>query len=250
MASLDLKTSRSVPEPIPRSAPLSSPCSACSVRQLTICAALEARELSEMSVISSRLALDPGDPLFLEGEAARHLFNVTAGAIKIYKLLADGRRQMTGFLFPGDFLGLANDETYAYSATAITKTWVCRFPRGKLEALLKRFPKMERRLFAMASHELAVAQEQMLLLGRKTAREKIASFLLMLSGRAIRRGQTDNPVSVPMTRADIGDFLGLTTETVSRTFTQLRKSGLITLLPGGKVQLNGRERLEEIAEGA
>ncbi|MCH9049686.1 MAG: cyclic nucleotide-binding domain-containing protein [Proteobacteria bacterium] len=249
MASLDLKTSRSIPEPISRIVPLSSPCSACSVRQLTICAALEERELSEISAILSRLELEPGDPLFFEGEPARHLFNVTAGAVKIYKLLADGRRQMTGFLFPGDFLGLANDETYAYSATAITKTWVCRFPRGKLENLLKRFPKMERRLFAMASHELAVAQEQMLLLGRKTAREKIASFLLMLSGRAVRRGQTDNPVSVPMTRADIGDYLGLTTETVSRTFTQLRQSDMITLLPGGKVQLNGRDRLEEVAEG-
>ncbi len=249
MASLDLKTSRSVPEPIARIARLSSPCSACSVRQLTICAALEERELAEMSAILSRLALEPGDPLFLEGEPARHLFNVTAGAVKIYKLLADGRRQMTGFLFPGDFLGLANDETYAYSATAITKTWVCRFPRGKLETLLKRFPKMEQRLFAMASHELAVAQEQMLLLGRKTAREKIASFLLMLSGRAVRRGQTDDPVSVPMTRADIGDFLGLTIETVSRTFTQLRKSGMITLLPGGKVRLEDRSRLAEISEG-
>ncbi len=128
------------------------------------------------------------------------------------------------------------------SATAITKTWVCRFPRGKMENLLKRFTKMERRLFAMTSHELAVAQEQMLL-GRKTAREKIASFLLMLSGRAVRRGQTDNPVSVLM------DYLGLTTETISRTFTQLRQSSMITLLPGGKVQLNGRDRLEEVAEG-
>ncbi len=250
LAPLDLKTSRSVPEPIPRIAPLSSPCSACSVRQLTICAALEEQELAEISAILSRLELEPGDPLFFEGEPAQHLFNVTTGAVKIYKLLADGRRQMTGFLFPGDFLGLANDETYAYSATAMTKTWVCRFPRSKLEALLKRFPKMEQRLFAKASHELAVAQEQMLLLGRKTAREKIASFLFMLSGRAVRRGQMDNPVSVPMTRADIGDYLGLTTETVSRTFTQLRKSGIITLLPDGKVQLNGRERLEEIAEGA
>ncbi len=250
MAPLDLKTSRSVPEPIPRNAPLSSPCNACSVRQLTICAALEERELSEISAILSRLELEPGDPLLFEGDPARHLFNVTTGGVKIYKTLADGRRQMTGFLFPGDFLGLVNDETYAYGASAITKTWVCRFPRDKLEALLKRFPKMERRLFAMASHELAVAQEQMLLLGRKNAREKIASFLLMLSGRAVRRGQMDNPVSVPMTRADIGDYLGLTTETVSRTFTQLRKSGIITLLAGGKVQLNGRERLEEIAEGA
>ncbi len=95
----------------------------------------------------------------------------------------------------------------------------------------------------------AVAQEQMLLLGRKNAREKIASFLLMLSGRAVWRGQMDNPVSVPMTRADIGDYLGLTTETVSRTFTQLRKSGMITLLPEGKVRLNDRNRLEDMAEG-
>ncbi len=108
---------------------------------------------------------------------------------------------------------------------------------------------MEQRLFAIASHELAVAQEQMLLLGRKTAREKIASFLLMLSGRAVRRGQMGDPVSVPMTRADIGDFLGLTIETVSRTFTQLRKSGMIALLPGGKVRLEDRSRLEEMAEG-
>jgi CRP/FNR family transcriptional regulator len=249
MTSFDFKTAPPLREPVARIATHSSPCSACSVRQLTICAALEERELDEMSAILSRLALEPGDSLFMEGDPAQHLFNVTAGAVKIFKLLADGRRQMTGFLFPGDFLGLANDATYAYSATAITTTWVCRFPSDKLENLLRRFPKMERRLFAMASHELAVAQEQMLLLGRKTAREKIASFLLMLSERAVRRGQTDNPVSVPMTRADIGDYLGLTTETVSRTFTQLRQGGMITSLPGGKVRLNGRERLEEVAEG-
>ncbi len=250
MTPFEFKTAPPLGEPVAQIASLSSPCSDCSVRQLTICAPLEERELAEMSAILSRLEVNPGSPLLFEGDPARHLFNVTTGAVKIYKTLADGRRQMTGFLFPGDFLGLANDETYAYGASAITKTWVCRFPRDKLEALLKRFPKMERRLFAMASHELAVAQEQMLLLGRKSAREKIASFLLMLSGRAVRRGQTDNPVSVPMTRADIGDYLGLTTETVSRTFTQLRQCGMITLLPGGKVQLIDSDRLEEIAEGA
>ncbi len=84
LAPLDLKTSRSAPEPIPRIASLSSPCSACSVRQLTICAALEERELAEMSAILSRLELEPGDPLFCEGEPARNLFNVTTGAVKIY----------------------------------------------------------------------------------------------------------------------------------------------------------------------
>ena len=108
---------------------------------------------------------------------------------------------------------------------------------------------MGTRLRGMASHELAAAQEQMLLLGRKTAREKIASFLLMLSRRATQRGQAGDPVSVPMSRNDIGDYLGLTTETVSRTFTQLKRGGSINLLQGGKVALADRARLEDIAEG-
>lgn len=219
------------------------------MRDLTLCAALDEPELTEMAAIATNMELGSGDPLFDEAEPAEHVFNVTAGAVKVYKLLADGRRQMTGFLFPGDFLGLANEETYAYSAEAITHTALCRFPRRKLERLLERYPNMEHRLLAMASHELAAAQEQMLLLGRKTAREKIASFLLMLSRRATQRGQAGDPVSVPMSRNDIGDYLGLTTETVSRTFTQLRQGGNINLLHGGKVELADRARLESIAEG-
>jgi CRP/FNR family transcriptional regulator len=102
----------------------------------------------------------------------------------------------------------------------------------------------------MASHELAAAQEQMLLLGRKTAREKIASFLLMLSRRAAQRELPDDPVSVPMSRNDIGDYLGLTTETVSRTFSDLKGKGIIELLPAAKIRLARRQHLQEIAEGA
>ena len=114
---------------------------------------------------------------------------------------------------------------------------------------MERFPEIERQLLGRATHELAAAQEQMLLLGRKTAKERIASFLLMLSRAAVRRGQKENPVSVPMSRTDIGDYLGLTTETVSRTFTQLKKSGLIALQSGSKVELARRAALEELAEG-
>jgi CRP/FNR family transcriptional regulator len=101
----------------------------------------------------------------------------------------------------------------------------------------------------MASHELAAAQEQMLLLGRKSAKEKIVSFLLTLAERAARRGQTSNPIVVPMSRTDIGDCLGLTTETVSRTFTQLKTGGLISLMPGGRVDLRDLVALRNIAEG-
>ncbi len=251
MTSFDVKKMSPLQESRPRpfAVPSPSPCSACAVRDLTLCTTLEEPELAEMAAIVTTMELSPGDPLFDEAEPAEHLFNVTAGAVKVYKLLADGRRQMTGFLFPGDFLGLANEETYAYSAEAITHTALCRFPRRKLERLLQKYPKMEHRLLGLASHELAVAQEQMLLLGRKTAREKIASFLLMLSRRSVQRGQNGNPVAVPMSRNDIGDYLGLTTETVSRTFTQLRQGGSINLLQGGKVELADRARLEDIAEG-
>lgn len=250
MASLEPKNDAGhLARPSPQAPGAAAPCKACTVRHLTLCAALNENELHEISAIVSPLELTPGEPVFDEGEPAGYLFNVTAGAVKIYKLLPDGRRQMTGFLFPGDFLGLANEETYAYSAEAVTFTTLCRFPRRKLEALLERYPKLERRLLGMASHELAVAQEQMLLLGRKTAREKIASFLVMLSRRAVQRGQKANPVAVPMSRNDIGDYLGLTTETVSRTFTQLRQDACIVLQPGGRVELADPARLERMAEG-
>jgi CRP/FNR family transcriptional regulator len=227
-----------------------TPCGACSVRHLTFCAPLAEDELNHVSKIVSTVELHPGDPLFDEGEPADNVYSVTAGAVKVYKLMPDGRRQVIGFLFSGDFMGLAHNDLYAYSAEAITHSAVCRFPRKRLEQLLERFPKMERRLLGMASHELAAAQEQMLLLGRKTAKEKIASFLLSLSRRAAARGQNANPIAVPMSRTDIGDYLGLTTETVSRTFTQLKTGKLISLLPASKVELVDLEALEEIAEGA
>lgn len=223
-------------------------CAACGVRSLTVCAPLDDAALAAVDAIASRHTFEAGQNIFDEGEASAHLFNVTKGTIKIYKLLADGRRQVTGFLFAGDFLGLASDSAYAYSAETVTETKVCRFRRGQLDELLQRFPQMERRLLVIAGHELAEAQEQMLLLGRKTAKERIASFLLVLSRRAKQAGRSEDPVHVPMSRTDIADYLGLTTETVSRTFTKLKTEGLIQLQPGNMVALSDREGLSEIAE--
>ena len=245
----DVSNQTSLGDAVARSEVPDTPCAACNVRHLTVCHALAPDELHHLASIVSNIELEPGDPLFDEGEEAVSVFNVTAGTVKIYKLLPDGRRQVTGFLFPGDFLGLANSAIYAFSAEAVTPATVCRFPRKKLEALMERFPEVERQLLGRATHELAVAQEQMLLLGRKTAKERIASFLLMLSRAALRRGQKENPVTVPMSRTDIGDYLGLTTETVSRTFTQLKKSGMIVLQTGGRVELAQKAALEDLAEG-
>jgi CRP/FNR family transcriptional regulator len=249
VSAFDVNKMTPLSEAAQRPARAQSPCQACTVRHLTVCAPLDDQEVQEVAAISQNVEMSPGDPLFDEGERASQVFNVTAGTMKVYKLLSDGRRQVTGFLFPGDFLGLANNDTYAYSAEAVTHATLCRFPRAKLDKLLERYPKMEKRLLSIASHELAVAQEQMLLLGRKTAKEKIASFLLTLSERAESRGQPGNPVSVPMSRTDIGDYLGLTTETVSRTFTNLRTSGTIALRNGGKVEILDLDTLQDVAQG-
>lgn len=236
--------------PRPLSSAVENPCAACEVRELSICGVLEAKELDELLKILTRQSYAGHDPIIDEGEPSDYVFNVTGGAVKLFKLLPDGRRQITGFLFEGDFIGMAMNDTYAYSAEAVGPVSLCRFNRRKLEDLLDRFPKLERRLLAIASNELAQAQDQMLLLGRKTAREKLCSFLLNLSQRADRRGYDPSIVSVPMSRNDIGDYLGLTTETVSRTFTNLKRDGVIQLLDGNRVRINDADRLHDLSDGA
>ena len=235
--------------PKPSSATDVNPCSACPIRELTVCAALEENELSHLADIVRARHLAPHTTLFGEGDEADSVYNVTAGTVKLYKLLPDGRRQITGFLFTGDFLGLSMHDRFAYSAETVTPVSLCQFPRRQMEALLREFPKLQQRLFTMASNELEASQDQMLLLGRKTAKEKVASFLLGLSRRLARRGQKDNPVSIPMSRSDIADYLGLTTETVSRTFTALKSRQAIRLLEGNKVELADSDALLDLAEG-
>ena len=226
-----------------------SPCSTCDVNELVFCSALGDAERPRLAAIVTEVKAEPQQTIFYEGDPAQYVFNVTKGAVKLYKLMADGRRQVTGFLFRGDFLGLALNTSYAYSSEAMLPTRLCRFPRDDLERLLDEFPRLERRLLAMAGNELIAAQDQMLLLGRKTARERLVSFLLLLGERSERRGDAASPVMLPMTRNDIGDYLGLTTETVSRAFTELRKSGLIALDGPNDVRLVKPDALEDIAAG-
>jgi CRP/FNR family transcriptional regulator len=225
------------------------PCSACHLDDLVFCSALAEDERPRLAAIVNEVRADSGQTIFFEGDPARHVFNVTEGAVKLYKLMADGRRQITGFLFRGDFLGVALNTSYAYTAEALTAARLCRFDRTAIEKLLNEFPRIERRLLEMAGNELVAAQDQMLLLGRKTALERIVSLLILLADRAERRGEPASPVNLPMTRSDIADYLGLTTETVSRAFTELRKDGLIVLDRPDTVRLVRREALDAIASG-
>lgn len=224
-------------------------CHSCPARTRSICGALKQDELGCLASIKGTQRVAAGETFLGEGEPASHFLNIVDGAVKVFKLLPDGRRQITGFLFAGDLLGLAFNESYTYSAEALTPVSLCRFSRGPFERLLDRFPGMERRLLAMASNELAAAQEQMILLGRKTAQEKVASFLLSLVQREERLGRGGEQVKLPMTRTDIADYLGLTTETTSRVFTRLRKLKTIELEATDTVRILDLDALEDIAAG-
>jgi CRP/FNR family transcriptional regulator len=227
---------------------LPEPCRSCTVRALSVCSALQHDEMEGLATIVSKSEYADGATIMIQGDPADHLFNIIRGTVKIYRLLSDGRRQITGFLMGGDFLGLALSDTNPYSAEAIGPVTLCRLPRRRFQGLIDAFPHLERRMLVNASNELFAAQDQMLLLGRKTAREKLASFVLQLVRRAERRGCPDNALCLAMNRTDIGDYLGLTLETVSRTMTRLRRDGIVALHGANQVEILDRGALEAAAE--
>ena len=227
---------------------LSQHCDQCSVRHRAMCAAVDFNRLGALEQIVSHRSIAPGQVIFEESDPAEYVYNISNGDVRLYKLLADGRRQITGFLRPGDFLGLVKQDAYAYGAEAIDPVELCCMRIVDLERLLREMPAVRDRLLDMSRDELAAAQEQMLLLGRKTAREKVLSFLLM---RAHDPDMPDDAQSaaldLPMSRGDIADFLGLTIETVSRTFTALKEEGLIDLPSAQHVVLPDLEAAEMAA---
>ncbi len=225
------------------------PCSSCDARSESVCAAIDDSALERLASAAIVTEAEPGKTFITEGDPANDFYNITSGSAKIYKLLPDGRRQITGFAQSGVFLGLAVSDSYAFSAEAITRVRFCRFPRRKLRALMDDFPALEKSLLQTASNELVAAQEQMLLLGRKTARERLASFLCARSSSAKPCGHDDDHVDLPMSRSDIADYLGLTIETVSRTFTRLKNEGLIALPSNTRVDVLDRDGLIELAGG-
>ena len=231
--------------------PVGHPCFGCEVRTAAVCGVLGCSDLSQLRYLGWTLQLRPGQPLFHEGDPSTRVFTLTRGAVKLYKLLPDGRRHITGFMFPGDFLGISVDEEHAFTAEALEDSQLCWFPRSRFDEFADTHADLERELYRLAAHELAAAQAQMLLLGRKTAEERLASFFTALIERAERRGGGRViAVSLPMSRSDIADYLGLTKETVSRILAVLKRKRVIRLAALDRIEVLDRDRLESIAEGS
>ncbi len=232
-----------------------APCEDCGARHLGLCDALSDEELAFFSRAAHRMSLPTGKLLLEEGEPAQHFYNVNAGTVRLFKTLQDGRRQITGFASAGHFIGLASSELNVISAEAVEPVRLCRFSRAGLQALSEDYPALERKLLSLAMHELVLNQEQMLLLGRKTALERIASFLLAWARRQepCATGRLPKPntrLSLVLSRNDLADYLGVTIETVSRSLSHLKNDGLIEIPNVHEIILRRPQALENIAEGA
>ncbi len=227
------------------------PCAGCAVRELAVCAVLDSDGLATYRRLGWTSKLSRGQTLFHEGDPAIRAFTITRGTLKLYALLPDGRRQITGFMFPGDFLGISLDEEHAVSAEALDDVQLCSFPRSRFGAFVEDHPAMERQLYCLAANELSAARQQMVLLGRKTALERVASFFLQLLDRADRIGEGGtSSFDLPMSRTDVADYLGLTKETISRILAQLRDLRMIRLVTLDRVMVLDRAGLRLLAEGA
>ena len=208
--------------------------------------ALPLAERDTLEPLGRKVSLDQKETLFGQDEPASSVFIVTSGALRLYRILPDGRRQVTGFAFPGDFLGLSMLDHYAVSADALAPMTACRFDRLAFRDLVCRQPGLMMHLHEITGQELSRAKDMMMLLGRRTADEKIAAFLVGLQVRYARIGQSTVTLELPMGRLDIADHLGLTIETVSRTLSRLDRDGCILIVPGG-VRLIDQARLDRMS---
>jgi CRP/FNR family transcriptional regulator len=229
--------------------PAGHPCQGCAVRKMAVCGVLDCTNLATFKGLGRALKLSRGQPLFHEGDPATRVFTVTSGHLKLYKVLADGRRHITGFVQPGDFLGMSVDDEHAFCAEALDDAELCSFPRSRFDGFVEDHMTMEHELYRKATNELAAAQQQLVLLGRKTAHERVASLILMLARQAEQAtGEKTDVVTLPMSRSDVADYLGITKETVSRVLSAFRCDRLIRLQTLDRVEILDRPKLEQLAD--
>jgi CRP/FNR family nitrogen fixation transcriptional regulator len=208
-----------------------------------VMAAEPAGQFSEIArcsgVVASEFSYGKDEEIYGEGEPAEYLYQIISGAVRTYKLLSDGRRQIGAFHLPGDVFGLAPDSEHRLTAEAIVDTTVRLVPRRSLEKAAASNVHVARNLWTLTASDLRHAEDHMLLLGRKTAMERVATFLLEMDRRLARAGM----MALPMCRRDIGDYLGLTLETVSRALSQLNDEGILMFSSARQIALRNRQRL-------
>jgi CRP/FNR family transcriptional regulator len=222
-------------------------CRDCEVRGTSICSSLSLAGLDDLSRIGRIVHVQPGQTLLWEGDEADLVGNVLDGILKISNMTGDGREQIVGLLFPSDFLGRPFGDMQQQSVTALTAATVCVFRRGAFDTFSGTHDGVERALLDRTLQELDRARRWMLLLGRMSAVERVASLVIELIERV---GAPDGgAVILPLSRQQMADLLGLTIETVSRSMTKFERAGLIELPGGRRIALRDEQALRRIAAG-
>ena len=197
-----------------------------------------------MGLMGAPMSFDRDSEIFAEDEAADYIYRVVTGAVRLTKLLSDGRRQIGAFYLPGDLFGLDAEETHSFAAEAVGACRILVVKRSAMLTHAARDGDMLRQLWTQTVGHLQRAQGHMLLLGRRNAQEKLAAFLTEMAERL----HTSGSVELPMSRQDIADYLGLTIETVSRTLTQLEREGVISIPVSRRIVLRDRPSLDELTD--
>ena len=241
------------PRPHRAREPAASSCDDCAVRELAICAALNPSELNALNAIGRRRSLGAGESLIWEGDESMLVGNVIEGVLKLSTGTSDGREQIVGVVYPADFIGRPFGGTTRHTVTALTDARVCVFARGDFDGFAKDHPDLEHKLLRRTLEELDRTRRWMLLLGRKSAEERVATFLLEISRRLAPQGGEAPPrpldrFDLPFSRQQVADVLGLTIETVSRQLTRYKKAGLIDLPSRRAVEIRDRLGLELLAD--
>jgi CRP/FNR family transcriptional regulator, anaerobic regulatory protein len=223
-------------------------CDACAIRNRAICADLDDSEIGLLNGIGRRRQLEAGEQLMWEGDEAVLVANVIDGVLKLASHSADGGEQILGLAYPSDFLGRPFGETAPYGVEALTEAQICVFERKDFDRFARDHPRLEHKLLERTLTELDRSRRWMMLLGRMNAGQKVASFLLELTDRLGKAGAGGETfVTLPLSRQQIADVLGLTIETVSRQLSRLRSAGLIDTPSRREIVLRDRRELEELA---
>jgi CRP/FNR family transcriptional regulator len=227
-------------------------CDTCLVRNRAICAVLDSTELTVLNRIGRTRSIAAGQTLMWEGDDSLMVANVIEGVLKLSTGTGDGREQIVGIVYPADFIGRPFGARSQQTVTALSDARVCTFTRGDFDAFARQHPELEHKLLERTLTELDRARHWMLLLGRKSAVEKLASFLLEMSERLVdhhcaKVGEPLERFTLPFGRQQIADILGLTIETVSRQLTKLRADGYIDLPSRRDIVIKNRGGLAGLA---
>jgi len=226
-----------------------SDCASCTVRCRAICASLDTGEAAELGQMGRRQRVKAGHTLLWEGDAAPTVANVLGGVLKLVVAAPDGREQIVGLAFPSDFIGRPFGKESPYRVTALTDAEVCIFNRQSFDEFAERHPHLQQKLLHRTLDELDRARHWMMLLGRKSATEKVATFLLDMAERLPGEAGAAQPdgFELPFGRQQIADILGLTIETTCRQLTRMRADGLLELPSRREIRIKDRAAVAAMA---